>query len=214
MGNRSYSQQVHHHPNTINTTKTSKNFFLPTFCGLSIKDDIVKPTKLTDLSSSSVSSSPDPSSPKISCIGQIKKRSNTTSNTNKYQCTNTSKSTTNIIYTKLLKLFSSKSLICAPVDNATISNDGGRSISSRNKRFNRSVTIPISSNKKHTISIEELDPPLPVVKLKSQDQEMNVNLGKRRGIELKTLQIQPIQLSNVFINNSKSLAQQQDRSAR
>ncbi|GJV25540.1 translation initiation factor eIF-2B subunit alpha-like protein, partial [Tanacetum coccineum] len=156
-----------------------------------------------------VASSPDPSSPKLSCIGQIKKRSNTTSNTNNLQRSNTSKSATNINYTKLLKLFSSKNLICKPVDNATISNDGVRS-----KRFNRSVTIPISSSKKHVISIEELDPPLPVVKLKPQDQEMNVNLGKRRGIELKTLQIQPVQLSKVVLNNSKSLAQQQDRSAR
>nr|GEX77051.1 translation initiation factor eIF-2B subunit alpha-like [Tanacetum cinerariifolium] len=158
----------------------------------------------------SVASSPDPSSPKLSCIGQIKKRSNTTSNTNNLQRTNTSKkSATHINYTKLLKLFSSKNLICHPVDNATISNDGGRS-----KRFNRSVTIPISSSKKHVISIEELDPPLPVVKLKRlQDQEMNVNLGKRRGIELKTLQIQPVQLSKVVLSNSKSLAQQQDRSA-
>jgi len=40
---------------------------------------------------------------------------------------------------------------------------------------------------------EELDPPLPVVKC-GRDQEANVNLWKRRGIEMKTLQIQPIQL--------------------
>lgn len=67
---------------------------------------------------------------------------------------------------------------------------------------------PISRKEKHMISIEdpvvvravvveELDPPLPVVKFHPRDHQMNVNLGKRRGIELKTLQIQQFQLSTI-----------------
>lgn len=181
MGNRSYSQQVHHHPNTVHTTRTtsSKTFFLPTFCRLAI-NDVVKPPKFTDLSSSQ-----DPSSPKISCIGQIKKRSNTTI----ISTTTTNKS---VNYKKLRKLFSSKNLISPPIDNVTI-------ISNRNRTC---TTKSISSKKKQVICIEELDPPLPVVKFKPRDHIVNVNLGTRRGVELKTLQITPFKLSRVHSANS------------
>ncbi|KAI3767554.1 hypothetical protein L2E82_17761 [Cichorium intybus] len=208
MGNRSCNQQVHHHPNTGTTTRTTKTFF-PKLCRLSI-NDVTKPTRLADLSSSSssISSSPDPSSPKISCIGQIKKRSNTT--TTHYQPTTsritTSKSATNLNYTKLRRLFSGKNLISPPMESAKISNHNGKCISDRNRRCNGGITTRNSKKKKkkHMISIgdpdvvvEELDPPLPVVKFQPRDQQVNVSLGKRRGIELKVLQIQPFHLSTV-----------------
>ncbi|KAI3824452.1 hypothetical protein L1987_05912 [Smallanthus sonchifolius] len=101
------------------------------FCRLSLNDVMTRPAKFTD-----------PTSPKLTCIGQIKKRSTTTN----YHFTGKS-----VNYTKLRK------------------------------------------NKNHVISVVELDPPLPVVKFCPGDNKnkLKVNLGKRRGIELKTLQIQP-----------------------
>ncbi|CAH1421938.1 unnamed protein product [Lactuca virosa] len=224
MGNRSCNQQVHHHPNTsignATSPKTRNTFFFPMLCRLSI-NDVAKPTRLADLASSSSTStscSQDPTSPKISCIGQIKKRSNSNSNStstanhhisaSRISTATTRKSATNLNYNKLRKLFSGKNRISPPTDTATISNH----CRIRSCNGNGSVKKPNSKKKKYMISIgdpevavEELDPPLPVVKCRPRDQQVNVSLGKRRGIELKILQIQPFQLSTVhgtkFINN-------------
>ncbi|KAL7607400.1 hypothetical protein Lser_V15G19143 [Lactuca serriola] len=222
MGNRSSNQQVHHHSSssTGNTTspRTRNTFFFPMLCRLSI-NDVAKPTRLADLASSSSTStscSPDPTSPKISCIGQIKKRSNSNSTSiannhisaSRISTATTGKSATNLNYNKLRKLFSGKNLISLPTDTATISNHCGI----RSCNGNGGARKPNSNKKTYMISIgdpevavEELDPPLPVVKCRLRDQQVNVSLGKRRGIELKILQIQPFQLSAVhgtkFINN-------------
>ncbi|CAI9265322.1 unnamed protein product [Lactuca saligna] len=222
MGNRSCNQQVHHHPSTGNGNTTSpryRNTFFPMLCRLSI-NDVAKPTRLADLTSSSSTStscSPDPTSPKISCIGRIKKRSNSNSTStstanhhisaSRISTATPGKSATNLNYNKLRKLFSGKNLISPPTDTATISNhcgirscngNGGVKKPSKQKKYMISIGDP-------EVAVEELDPPLPVVKCRPRDQQVNVNLGKRRGIELKILQIQPFQLSTVhgtkFINN-------------
>ena len=71
------------------------------------------------------------------------------------------------------------------------------------------MTSSVDLDTNHTMRVtmaEELDPPLPVVKSRRGDQEANVTLWKRRGIEMKTLQIQPIQLRidhNTNNNNGK-----------
>ncbi|XP_071728174.1 uncharacterized protein [Rutidosis leptorrhynchoides] len=195
VNNGSYTQQVNHNSTTINnTTTSSKTFtFFPMICRLSLSDVVSKPIKLTDLSSSS-SSSPDPSSPKISCIGQIKRRS-TTATTN-YHHTSTRLAGKSANYTKLRKLFSGKNLISPLIETSTIRNHNRNRSCSR--ICNGDVTKLIDTKKEINIviSIEDLDPPLPVVKIINRaDDRFNVNLGQRRGIELKTLQIQPFQLS-------------------
>ncbi|PWA35248.1 hypothetical protein CTI12_AA612610 [Artemisia annua] len=57
------------------SNKAHKSFFMPIICRFSSNDVVVvKPCKVPD------SSSTDPSSPKLSCIGQIKKRSTNINN--------------------------------------------------------------------------------------------------------------------------------------
>lgn len=209
-------------------SRSHKSFFMPLLCRFSI-NDTVKPTKLHDSSSSL-----DPSSPKLSCTGQIKKRSTNNNNNNNDNNTYTkghhrrsyslSDSTTakssvhSTRYHKLHKFFSSKNLISpAIIDHASI-NNYTKCATKRSKSCNGRGGIPINKNKYHhmTTSSEcddrdivrdvvtkELDPPLPVVKCCRRDQEVNVNLCKRRGFEMKTLQIQPIQLTiNQNCNNN------------
>ncbi|KAI3512973.1 hypothetical protein L1887_20296 [Cichorium endivia] len=187
-------------------SRPNKSFFMPMFCRVSI-NDTVKPAKLSE------SSVADPSSPKLSCIGQIKKRSTatatTTTNNNRFlaDSTNTRSSVhSNLSYTKLHRFFSGKNLISPAIDTASFSNCSRKCVTNRSNSCNGRGRIPSSTKKYYKSSsddpvlmrvvvAEELDPPLPVVKCARRDQEANVNLWKRRGIEMKTLQIQPIQLS-------------------
>ncbi|XP_023764951.1 uncharacterized protein LOC111913481 [Lactuca sativa] len=195
-----------------NRSKSNKSFFMPLFCRASI-NDTVKPAKFSETPAT------DPSSPKLSCIGQIKKRSTTTTttnsnnNTNRFLACRFSASTnakssvySSFSYTKLHRLFSGKNLISPAIDTASINNCSSKCITNRSNSCNSRGRRGVNTKKYYMTSsddpvlmrvmvAEELDPPLPVVKCGRRDQETNVNLWKRRGIEMKTLQIQPIQLS-------------------
>ncbi|XP_024973181.1 uncharacterized protein LOC112511701 [Cynara cardunculus var. scolymus] len=223
--------------------RSHKSFFMPMFCRFSI-NDTVKPAKCSD------SSSADPSSPKLSCIGQIKKRSTNTNNINingndrflscRFSASTTGKSSVHS-YIKLHRLFSGKNLISPGIDAVSINTCSSKSVTKRSRSCNGRGGKPIGTKKYYMTSsgdqdamrvtvaeeldpplpvmtssgeqdtmrvtvAEELDPPLPVVKTRRGDQEANVNLCKRRGIEMKTLQIQPIQLRidhNTNNNNGK-----------
>ncbi|MFS7910524.1 hypothetical protein Hanom_Chr02g00107331 [Helianthus anomalus] len=214
----------------MSNRSSHKSFFMPMLCRFSL-NDTVKPPKLTDSSTS------DPSSPKLTCIGQIKKRSTTTTTTtatnNRFLVCSLSDSVTTKTsghsnrYTKLNKLFSSKHLISPANDKTCINKLNSKSVTSekcsitnfkttsvtkRSKSCNGRNKVQINKNKYYineqdvmkVVVDKELDPPLPVVKCRHRDQESNMNLWKRRGFEMKSLQIQPIQLTlnqNVKENN-------------
>ncbi|KAK1427549.1 hypothetical protein QVD17_16236 [Tagetes erecta] len=182
--------------------KSHKTFYLPMFCKSSITDTI-NPHK----------SSTDPSSPKLTCIGQIKKKPSTTTNNNnnnRFLVTNISDPATvnSTRYNKLHKLFSGKNLISPAIDTSCVTSTNklnSKCVTRRSKSYNGRGRTPVSKKKCYVskdvenvmrvvVDEEELDPPLPVVKCR-RDRELDVNLWKRRGIEMKSLQIQPIQLS-------------------
>ncbi|KAG6422816.1 hypothetical protein SASPL_113197 [Salvia splendens] len=124
-----------------------KTIFLPLFCRLSLKD-----IRRRD---------PSPSSPRVGCMGQLKRSSRR----------DPSPATPhNRTYSKLRKLFSSKTLL----PSTTGINCGSRKVSSKDDRAK-------------VVDVGELDPPLPVVK----KAEGNANLWKRRfnGAPIQTLQI-------------------------
>ncbi|KAJ0617857.1 hypothetical protein HanPSC8_Chr02g0052111 [Helianthus annuus] len=199
----------------MSNRSSHKSFFMPMLCRFSL-NDTVKPPKLTHPSPS------DPSSPKLTCIGQIKKRSTTTTTTTNHHHHHHSNR-----YTKLNKLFSSKHLISPAIDKTcinklnsksvtnekcSINNFKSTSVTKRSKSCNGRNKVPINKKKYYineqdimkVVVDKELDPPLPVVKCHRRDQESNMNLWKRRGFEMKSLQIQPIQVTlnqNVKDNN-------------
>nr|XP_043637870.1 uncharacterized protein LOC122608860 [Erigeron canadensis] len=192
--------------------KTHKSFFMPMLCRFSL-NDTVKPTRLHETSSSH-----DPSSPKLSCTGQIKKRSNNNEKNNNnthFMASRLSASTnsrSSAHYTKLYKLLSGKNLISPAIDTTFINNPNNKCVTKRSKSCNDRARIPISTKSysmtSSVVLAQELDPPLPVVKYDHRDKKGNVNLCKRRGLEMKTLQIQPIQVTidqnNVATNNNNA----------
>ncbi|KAK1385554.1 cell wall integrity and stress response component 1 [Heracleum sosnowskyi] len=194
MGRNGSYNQIHHHRNlsTSSTNSTSTNTstaFLPLLCRISTKDVAEIPHKKTD-----------PSSPKVSCMGQIKRHNNT----NKIN-TNTI-TTRKLGYTQLKKIFSSRNiLITTSTTTRNSSNyckgnknnriEGGEQYHRRTKSENCGVVVPLN--------LAELDPPLPVVKSPRCSREGG-SLWKRRGggSPLGGLQIQRIQLP---VNNSSCL---------
>ncbi|KAK9049580.1 hypothetical protein SSX86_031449 [Deinandra increscens subsp. villosa] len=195
-------------------SKSRRTFFMPLLCRSSL-NDTVEPSKFNR------SSTADPSSPKLSCIGQIKKRSTATTTTaaaatanNRFLVCSLSDSTTarstvnSNRYTKLQKLFSGKNLISPAIDTVPINKftSNKNFVKKRSKSCNDRGRTAISKKKCYISSSDdldivrvavdvELDPPLPVVKCRRRDEESNVNLWKRRGVEMKALQIQPIKLT-------------------
>ncbi|KFK21890.1 hypothetical protein AALP_AAs60089U000500 [Arabis alpina] len=137
--------------------------------------------------SSSLQQKADPLSPKISCIGQVKR-------SNKIAGFPTTSTSTSIIpathhrYFKLKRLFSGKNLsFSAP---ATTTSTNNRSIRGRTRKEefdNKRIAV---------IDVAALDPPLPVVKKKhdgAAGDKAVENLWKRRsgggGCQLRSLQI-------------------------
>ncbi|KAI3807093.1 hypothetical protein L1987_23015 [Smallanthus sonchifolius] len=174
------------------SNRSHKTFFMPMLCRPSL-NDVVKPPKFNN------SSSTDPSSPKLTCIGQIKKKSTTT--TNQFLVAKSSAHSNR--YTKLQRLFSGKNLISPAIDTGSINK---AFVAKRSKSCNGRARVPISKKKCYISSDDqELDPPLPVVKCNRRNQKSDVNLWKRRGIEMKTLQIQPIQLNMNSVPTSATI---------
>ncbi|KAL0391703.1 UNVERIFIED_CONTAM: hypothetical protein Sradi_2393100 [Sesamum radiatum] len=157
MGNGFDHQSIHkHHQKTI---------FLPLFCRLSIKD-----IKLNYHRKSPISTDDDePSSPKVSCMGQVK-RSNRVIG---FPTTN-AVTTHPHRYSKLKKLFLAKPLPPATTQGGTVSG-GGRS-GSKSCTSSREVTLSQKNSRRlklkndgdqdcvKLVNVGELDPPLPVVK--------------------------------------------------
>ncbi|XP_071686842.1 uncharacterized protein [Rutidosis leptorrhynchoides] len=191
--------------------RSHKSFFMPLLCRFSI-NDTVKPTKFQNPTSL------DPSSPKLSCTGKIKKRSTNNNVENvhhrrSYSLSNSTTAKSSIHptrYNTFQKLFSSRNLIFPAIDMNTSVNNYDKCATKRSKSCNGRGGIPIINKSKYhhhmttsndkfddhdfvtKVVTKELDPPLPVVKCCRRDQEVSVNLWKRRGFEMKTLQIQPI----------------------
>ncbi|PRQ21584.1 hypothetical protein RchiOBHm_Chr7g0240831 [Rosa chinensis] len=177
-----YHHQHHHHHAHLHITH--RGTFLPMLCSRPSIKDVQVPSNAF-FSNGSVS-------PKISCIGQVK-RNNKVSG---FPITSqTNNSSNNIKYSKLKKLFSGKNLTTAtPTKTATAAT--ATSCPSRSRR-------PQVSNVKQdhcaittTINLVDLDPPLPVIKRvhKSPQEGEEDSLWKRRsgGAALKGLQLKQV----------------------
>ncbi|KAG8378332.1 hypothetical protein BUALT_Bualt08G0126400 [Buddleja alternifolia] len=191
-----HSIQHHHHHHQ------QKTIFLPIFCRLSTKD-----INLNNHYKINPKPSDEPSSPKVSCIGQVKIRNNRVIG---YPTTTSIAAANNHKYTKLKKLFSSKTLLL----NTAAGKNGSRSC--RNSRemcttFNNSRKLRVKNDicrnndddqdcAVKVVNIGEMDPPLPVVKRVAPPGvgRDEVNIWKRRfnGPGLKSLQIEQIHLPN------------------
>lgn len=206
MGN-GYNQQHLHHQNLhlLNHKKT----FLPMLCSKPSIKDVILPKWQQD---SSASFSDEPLSPKISCIGQVKRNNRivgfpashklTITTNTKNSCHN---NTSTIKYFKLKKLFSGKNLTSSPAAAAAATT---ATTSCRRKEV---VLVNGTSglykngdgndqNSAAMINIENMDPPLPVIKrvAKQGDKGDGVDTiwqRRSRGVTLKGLQLQQIQLN-------------------
>lgn len=201
MGRNGSYNQIHHHRNlstssstTTTTSSTSTTTsFLPLLCRISTKD-------VAEISPCNKKN--DPSSPKVSCMGQIKRHNH--NNKINPTCTTTGK----VKYTQLKKLFSGRNLLittnasastitctrnstyCKGNKKLTDKRKGGGEYHRRTRSDNCGVVVPLN--------LAELDPPLPVVKLtcRRRGDEEGESLWKRRGggTPLGGLQIQHFQL--------------------
>ncbi|XP_028775045.1 uncharacterized protein LOC114731948 isoform X2 [Neltuma alba] len=192
-----YQHRRHDHYHKFHHHQTGR--FMPMLCS--------RPSMLEDVTvprwrNRTASLSDDPLSPRIGCMGQVKRNNKvvglpTTSQSRGFislnsKC-NVSSSTpfsALVKYSKLGKIFYAKNLSTNTPDTAhTATSCGGkRRDLARNDR-NRGESCV-------TVSIEEMDPPLPVVKRaqKSEAERGAESLWKRRsgGVALRTLQLQHI----------------------
>ncbi|KAL1543898.1 hypothetical protein AAHA92_20814 [Salvia divinorum] len=146
-----------------------RSIFLPMFCRLSIKD-----VKLNTLPISAA----DPTSPRVSCTGQVKRNSRVTGYPSAHKHPKPRKSTH----------FSTKTLLPA----------AGRKSGSRScRRDSRKPLVGKAAfdqelcSVKAELDISKMDPPLPVVKTAAAAE---VNLWKRRFDGVKRMNIEPIHL--------------------
>ncbi|KAL1223747.1 hypothetical protein V5N11_029794 [Cardamine amara subsp. amara] len=163
-----------------NSVQFQRPTFLPMLCSRPSIKNVTVPVK-----SHQEDHQTDPLSPKISCIGQVK-RSNKIGGF-------PSSTATSIIpaahhhHFKLKRLFSGKNLTFSAPTTTTTRTSRGRI---RKEDFdNKKIDV---------INVAELDPPLPVVKKKydgAAGDKAADNLWKRRsgggGCQLRSLQIQP-----------------------
>ncbi|KAG5250917.1 Lysine-specific demethylase rbr [Salix suchowensis] len=176
MGN-GYNHHLRHQNNHLH----QKSTFLPMLCSRPAIKDVTVP-KWDDRPMSI--SSADPLSPKIGCMGQVKRN-------NKIVGFPTPNKLT--IATKKTKIFSGKNLTSAAASIATSTAHRRRKVVVNGAS---GAKIDDSKESSVSVSIENMDPPLPVVKRPTKDGEAN-SLWKRRsgGLGLKNLQLQEIQLN-------------------
>ncbi|CAJ1971821.1 unnamed protein product [Sphenostylis stenocarpa] len=142
--------------------------------------------------------SSDPLSPRIGCMGQVKRHNKIVGLLTTKSNTSSSIISPSVKYSKLKKLFSGKNLGTSTTTIATAptaSSCGSRprvTVNSANVLRNHKHRCRRSENVV-PISIENMDPPLPVIKrVKKPEEERQVDsLWKRRsgGAALKSLQI-------------------------
>ncbi|KAK2375734.1 hypothetical protein QL285_076604 [Trifolium repens] len=188
-----YSLNYFHHQNLHIHHRTT---FLPMLCSRSIKD-----VSLPQCKNNLRSFSNDPLSPRISCMGQVKK--------NNHRISFIAKSNTYSIlspigkYSILKKLFSSKNLNTAPTTATSQSSCGIRpsrvSVNSGDlsRKYYNNQKGHRNNEKIVPISIENMDPPLPVIKRvrKLENENQVDSLWKRRSAGeagLKNLQLHQI----------------------
>lgn len=221
--------------------------FLPMLCSSAAAKEVNVPSSRRRSSASSE----EPSSPRVGCMGQVKrtnkvvafpstllfKQSDIQNGSNFH---NNSSST--VKYHKLKRFFSAKSLTSSPtittaaqattarthkarvtsVNDVTVRSNRvrsetgvvdrhhhqhGRTLVCRSGKMDNEKT---TTDKVSSVNLEELDPPLPVVKrlpLQKQQEgeqgnkEENMSLWKRRagGAPLKTLQVQVVRQSHTLL---------------
>lgn len=169
----------HHHHNIKYYHHQQRTTFLPMLCSRpSLKD-----VSLPRWRNRTASFSKDPSSPKIGCMGQVKRNNRIVATSESHNAATTSSSVL-VKYSKLRKIFSVKSI------STTSTPDSAHTVSRNNGNDHR-------TNKCVGLSIDEMDPPLPVKKKvqKSEQEREAESLWKRRsgGVALKSLQLQQIQ---------------------
>ncbi|KZV33055.1 hypothetical protein F511_03321 [Dorcoceras hygrometricum] len=164
------------------------------FCRLSIKD-IRANNHHQDQTSVQ-----DPASPKVSCIGQVKRNNRVIGHpANAYSAVSTNHHHHHHKFTKQQRVLSSKTIL------RTMTNDGARS-AVRSCRMNEETWERSHSRMKlktdgrvedclKVIDIGYLDPPLPVVQREApplgvRDDEVNIWKRRCNGVALKHLQIQ------------------------
>uniref|UniRef100_A0A0R0JLF4 Uncharacterized protein n=1 Tax=Glycine max TaxID=3847 RepID=A0A0R0JLF4_SOYBN len=171
-----------------------KSTFLPMLCSR----PSIKEVTLPRFRDPSASSGNDPLSPRISCMGQVKRNNKIAGIPPSHRLTFTTKTNTNtnttsspiVKYYKLKKLFSGKNFIISTPKPTTATS----TISSCRSRQQQISDVP-----KNQKVIEEMDPPLPVVKRVSpleESKELDSLWKRRSGMgrpALKSLQLQQIQ---------------------
>lgn len=214
MGNKSYNHHhLHHHKNASSSPPTppTSTIFLPLLCRVSIKDTVLNLPKCPKKD--------DPSSPKVSCMGQVKRRHNNKLLLPFPTPPTATTATAKVKYTKLKKIFSGKSVFLTTTTTSSVSCRG----TSKDQMIDRRRTRSKCKSGDHghhengavvvPLNLAELDPPLPVVKKVQQPPcggvggEEGVSLWKRRsgGEGLKGLQIQQFQLPNKTSQFSQSI---------
>ena len=196
------SSENHHHPHHYfyhqNLHIHHRSTFLPMLCSRPSIKDVSLPQWREQLGSFSN----DPLSPRIGCMGQVKRHNKIVGLlTTKSNTANNISISPSVKYSKLKKLFSGKNLGTNTINAATAPT--ASSCGSRPRGTVNSTNVP--RNHKHRssrnenvvpISIENMDPPLPVIKrVQKPEEERQVdNLWKRRsgGAALKSLQLQQI----------------------
>ncbi|KAK7351151.1 hypothetical protein VNO77_10386 [Canavalia gladiata] len=167
-----------------------KSTFLPMLCSR----PSIKGVSIPRLREHSESFGNEPFSPRISCMGQVKRNNKIAGIPSSHRLSFSSKSSTttspSVKYSKLKKLFSGKNFISTPKTTTTISSCGTRRpFVHQNQRCVRN-----ENNTNLCINIENMDPPLPVIK--RLPPKLEDTLWKRRSgttaPALKTLQLQHI----------------------
>ncbi|KAK4276782.1 hypothetical protein QN277_014890 [Acacia crassicarpa] len=187
------SENHRHHHHRFQHQKLhiqERTTFLPMLCSRpSIKD-----VSLPRWRDPPASVSDDPLSPRIGCMGQVKRNNKIVGFPTSHRLTNTSSVSPAAFgkYSKLKRLFSGKGLSANPATVAAASTTCGRRIRACNTdRFRNENEASVA------LSIEKMDPPLPVIKRaprKSEEENQVDSLWKRRsgGVALKSLQLQQI----------------------
>ena len=204
-------RRLHHQRNTL---------FLPMLCSRPSIKDVGLPIRYVNRPSPSPASSSgdDPLSPRISCIGQVKRNNRIigfpTAHHDRSPLTNTTLITTTkhkkndnnshvVKHSKLKKFFSSKNLTAAAVTNPSTvavsgAGEGGRGRRRRQVVNGGNGSCGIESKSENCVSeidIVNMDPPLPVIKKPARGQEgESESLWKRRsgGVAIRGLQLQQI----------------------
>ncbi|KAF5740278.1 hypothetical protein HS088_TW11G00344 [Tripterygium wilfordii] len=196
MGNGYNHRQTLHHLH-------HKNTFLPMLCSRPSIKDVAIPRWKKDRSSSS---SNDPLSPKIDCMGQVKPNDkfNLGFHTSRKILVSTKNINSPVKYFKLKKIFSSKNYsVNTSSTSATPTTNNNRICRRRGASFNCGSGPKIVDGKENSgfVNLVEMDPPLPVIRKVKPTTDGGggaaESLWKRRsgGVALQSLRLQEIQIN-------------------